>query len=302
MILHTLNSRDTLSPLVAAAGWVYADSGAFQPFSDYEGVLDVSLAGDINGNGYQDIAIGAGPGGGPRVTIIDSHTRDEIVNLFAFEPSFRGGVTVALDGRSQELLVGAGDGGGAVVARYSTRDWSEIGRTQYGPDDYRGGVAVDADAIGRSEIPAISFGRGDFTIYLDLREREGFEAAAIAADVYSRLQTLGDLIRVTTVEPTMDPNHYLTASLADLRYLLPIRADGVARSTIRDRFATGSRLEVYADARPSPDRIAATLTHEIGHFLGLGHDSDPNNIMHAPAPRDGRFGTPQFDLMRSNLS
>src|SRR5439155_22843059 len=52
-------------------------------------------AGDVNGDGFDDIITGAGPGGGPNVKVFDGKTGSVLMNFFAFSPSFTGGVTVA---------------------------------------------------------------------------------------------------------------------------------------------------------------------------------------------------------------
>ena len=65
------------------------------------------------------IATGPGPGGGPHVALFKASDAKTQINFFAFDPSFSGGVDVALgdlngDGRL-EVIVGAGPGGGPHV-------------------------------------------------------------------------------------------------------------------------------------------------------------------------------------------
>ena len=95
----------------------------FQPYAGYTGDLRVASA-DTTGDGVPDIIVGAGPGGGPRVTIIDGFNGRVVDDFFAFESTFTGGVYVAAgdfngDGRS-ELIVGAGESGGPRVQVYNT--------------------------------------------------------------------------------------------------------------------------------------------------------------------------------------
>ncbi|OWK43984.1 YDG domain-containing protein [Fimbriiglobus ruber] len=95
-------------------------------------------AGDLTGKGYADLIFGAGPGGGPRVRVVDSaallaagdfQSLDDasvsgvgLADFFAGDPSNRGGVRVAiadLDGSTQaSLVVGSGQGAGATVTTY----------------------------------------------------------------------------------------------------------------------------------------------------------------------------------------
>lgn len=52
-------------------------------------------AGDFNSDGRDDIVLGAGPGGGPHVRVVDSVTNLDIRSFFAYAPNFTGGVNVA---------------------------------------------------------------------------------------------------------------------------------------------------------------------------------------------------------------
>jgi uncharacterized delta-60 repeat protein len=80
--------------------------------------------GDVNGDGYSDIIVGAGAGGGPNVIVFDGKAAamDQLKvldNFFAFDPHFTGGVEVTAadvnyDGKS-DLVISAGPGGGPNV-------------------------------------------------------------------------------------------------------------------------------------------------------------------------------------------
>ncbi|OWK38615.1 FG-GAP-like repeat-containing protein [Fimbriiglobus ruber] len=103
---------------------VFADFFAFEP-SLTNGVY--VAFGDINGDGHADLIAGAGPGGGPRVTIFDGlslldNKTDPIANFLAGDPTNRDGVRVAvknLDGSSQAgLIVGSGAGAGSHITAY----------------------------------------------------------------------------------------------------------------------------------------------------------------------------------------
>ncbi|OWK43392.1 hypothetical protein [Fimbriiglobus ruber] len=96
-------------------------------------------AGDLTGKGYADLIFGAGPGGGPRVRVVDPEallaagsfqSLDDpsvadvgLADFFAGDTNNRGGVRVAvadLDGSSQaSLIVGSGQGAGANVTAYT---------------------------------------------------------------------------------------------------------------------------------------------------------------------------------------
>lgn len=81
--------------------------------------------GDVNGDGFAEIAAGAGPGGGPRVSIFDgnqlmagNHVRT--ADFFAGDTGSRTGSPVALryldNDEKLDLLVGQGNGGDTIVA------------------------------------------------------------------------------------------------------------------------------------------------------------------------------------------
>ena len=89
--------------------------------------------GDFNSDGFDDIVVGAGSGGGPEVRIFDGRTGNVITQFFAYDQSFRGGVTVAvgdIDGSGFESLVtGAGAGGGSHVKSFRNSRFFMIGDT-----------------------------------------------------------------------------------------------------------------------------------------------------------------------------
>ncbi len=84
--------------------------------------------GDINGDGRQDIIVGAGEGGGPRVTVLSYNANAvnsviPIANFFAYDSSVRSGVRVAAGnlagGFTDSLVTAPGQGGGPQVNVYN---------------------------------------------------------------------------------------------------------------------------------------------------------------------------------------
>jgi hypothetical protein len=85
-------------------------------------------AGDLNGDGFADVIVGGGPGGGPRVLVLSgkdllANTQTQLANFFAGDVTSRGGVRVAAkdldgDGRA-DLVTGAGTGAGSKVTAYA---------------------------------------------------------------------------------------------------------------------------------------------------------------------------------------
>ena len=81
--------------------------------------------GNLNNDGFGDIIVGAGPGGGPRVSAYAGSQNFSIngstvmTTFFAYAPAFTGGITVAAADRTgeglDEIVTGAGFGGGPNV-------------------------------------------------------------------------------------------------------------------------------------------------------------------------------------------
>jgi hypothetical protein len=72
---------------------ILMDVMAYSPF--FNGGATVA-AGDVNGDGYADVVTGAGPGGGPHVKVYSGRTWTQIEGYYALNPTFNGGVNVAL--------------------------------------------------------------------------------------------------------------------------------------------------------------------------------------------------------------
>jgi hypothetical protein len=103
-----------------------ADFFAFEPGLRNGAYVTV---GDVDGDGFGELIFGAGPGGGPRVLAVSGQAlvaggpgaalANPLANLFAGDPSQRGGVRVSArdlngDGRT-EVITGAGSGGTVQV-------------------------------------------------------------------------------------------------------------------------------------------------------------------------------------------
>ncbi|HEY8505897.1 MAG TPA: hypothetical protein VIL46_15035, partial [Gemmataceae bacterium] len=88
---------------------------AYEP--DFTGGTRVAVA-DLNADGTPDIVTGAGPGGGPRVRAFDGATGAVLLDFFAYEETFTGGIWVAagpISGTEAGIATGADAGGGPRV-------------------------------------------------------------------------------------------------------------------------------------------------------------------------------------------
>jgi len=113
-------------------------------------------AGDVNGDGIPDIVTGTGAGSGPHVRAFDGRTGAELLSFFAYDPSFRGGVRVAvgdIDGDGRNDIVTTPEFGAPHVKAFGGPGLREI-RSFFAYDSaFLGGVSlavadVDSDGFG----------------------------------------------------------------------------------------------------------------------------------------------------------
>lgn len=73
-------------------------------------------AGDLDADGLADIVVGAGPGAPPEVHVFSGATNAVLASFDAYDPSFAGGVRVAVrtDGANADIVTGTGPGGAEV--------------------------------------------------------------------------------------------------------------------------------------------------------------------------------------------
>jgi hypothetical protein len=103
-------------------------------------------------------AVGAGPGGAPVVHVYNP-SGNLIGSFYAYDPNFRGGVTVAVgdingDG-FPDIITGTGPGGGPNVKVFDGRTFQQIDSFMAFTPDFRGGVNVavgDLTGNGQEDI------------------------------------------------------------------------------------------------------------------------------------------------------
>jgi hypothetical protein len=158
-------------PAGPLAGQPFQQSGrllaTFDPFAGDKGSVHIAI-GDVTGDGFEDVVVGAGTGSTPLVRVYDGKSllAGEVKlasEFYAYDPAFRGGVFVAVGDQdpargAAEIITGAGASGGPHV-RLFTQDtpgtFNPAGEFFAFQGDFRGGVRVatgDFNDDGRADI------------------------------------------------------------------------------------------------------------------------------------------------------
>ena len=118
--------------------------GSFLAYDEsFRGGVRVSV-GDVTGDGKPDIVTAPGVGGGPVVKVFDGVTGNEVASFFAYDPNFRGGVSLdvgVLNGR-EVIVTGPGPSGAPVVKVFDGPTQKELLRFNAYDPGFLGGVSV----------------------------------------------------------------------------------------------------------------------------------------------------------------
>jgi hypothetical protein len=191
--------------------------GDFVKLADFLGIRDENFrggaragVGDMNGDGFADLAVSAGFLGGPRISIWDGKlvAQNAYLNLtrdfFVFDPVLRNGAYVALgdvngDGFA-DLIAGAGPGGGPEVKILDGVSVLSVGgdlTTPFadffaGNINNRGGIRVAAKNLDGDRYADLLVGDGEgggslVTAYKGLSLQFGGQDTFYAIDAYPGL-------------------------------------------------------------------------------------------------------------------
>jgi len=133
----------TIVVLNSQTGAVIRTATVFE--NSFRGGLYVQV-GDAQNLGYDQVLVGAGDSGGPRVTLLDFKQGTELLNFFAGSETLRGGVDVDLGdvftGRSQMIVTAMGPGAGPEVSLYNAGTAAFVGKFLAGDANDRNGIEV----------------------------------------------------------------------------------------------------------------------------------------------------------------
>ena len=127
-----------------------ANLGFVNPFPGFTGVISTAT-GNFSNNGVAYTVAAAGAGGGPAIAIVNTQTGEVTKSFFAYDPSFSGGVTIALADFNNDgvldIVTGAGPGGGPQVNIFDGSNFSLIKSFFAFDSNFTGGVNVGAGDI-----------------------------------------------------------------------------------------------------------------------------------------------------------
>jgi hypothetical protein len=139
----------------------FANKGFYAYAPSFTGGVDVA-AGDVDGDGIDEVITGAGPGASPHVRIMRVNGT-EVGGFYAYAQSFPGGVRVAagdVDGDGKDEIITAAGAGGGPHVRIFKPNGTEVGGFYAYAANFTGGLDVTAGDTEGTSIDEIITGAG----------------------------------------------------------------------------------------------------------------------------------------------
>lgn len=268
-----------------------------QPFPGFHGGADLA-AGDVTGDGIPDAIVGAGPGGGPHVKVLNGLDGAEVASFYAYDEAFRGGVYVGFGGPRGRVATGAGPGGGPHVQVFEIDSGNAVAVLSYfaGDPSTRGGVRVSGGIVEQQRLE--SRPSAPIAIYLSFADRIELIPRVYqqVADAFAQFN-----VNVTTIQPTGPATTWVSVVVGPARGFaagdVPAEARGVA---VVDAFARPDPFRpatayVFSDRIATVTQLGRAVAHEAAHLFGADHSADPDSIMFAGLS----VGTGSFDALNT---
>lgn len=143
VVVPGFGGASVINVLDSRTGVVIRTASVFE--TSFRGGLYVQV-GDAQNLGYDQVLVGAGNSGGPRVTLLDFKNSRELLNFFAGDDTLRGGVDVDLGdvfaGRPQMIVTSMGPGAGPTVSLFNATTAAPVGSFLAGSATDRNGIEV----------------------------------------------------------------------------------------------------------------------------------------------------------------
>ncbi len=143
VVVPGFGGASVINVLDSQTGRVIRTASVFE--TSFRGGLYVQV-GDAQNLGYDQVLVGAGNSGGPRVTLLDFKQSKELLNFFAGDDDLRGGVDVDLGdvfaGKGQMIVTSFGPGAGPAVSLFNASTAAAVGTFLAGDTADRTGIEV----------------------------------------------------------------------------------------------------------------------------------------------------------------